>query len=1365
MIIRLSGLSLLLILSFSVFGQRYLVDLKKYSVEDGFSSRTMFRPFQGKNGFIWVGTNNGLDRFDGIRVKHYSSEALGLIKNTHLNLGEDDAGRVWISTSKKSLNLRVVVFDPITETSNPYSVITGDAPFDIRTIMALETGKEHLFFGIKNGAVYGLKNDQFSFIFKAAHSEPIYKIYQAPSGHLWVFQSNKIYRLNQEFEVVSTIERNRLIPFDRIQSVYEDGAGNIHYTSLIRSDAKKYGKFREYGAYFINGNKVALGIDKLYDVFAVVPGTLERMVVTIKPDGTSDELLILNTNNRVVARQPVFYASSLTYFDRSGNLWSPMDAGLINITIRNTIFKNYLTDLSTAHNVRYGARGIMELDEKHLLVNGGGPTYKVNLTDGSFSVFGPSFTFNNDFTHELGLTQRLDFERDGKGNIWITDQIFRVLRYHPKSDAFTEITYSDTLLSSIQQTRKPLPNYPIIHYKLLASATLGTWIGHDDGLSWVDEKSGTLQLVTNTGAMQPLSGASVVDIYENAQGIWLATTRGMYLFDAENVAIRKHYHSKGTGINRLPHDDFAHIYEDAAGVFWLASRGGGVIRWHPGSGDYTQYSDTTGLSNNVAYAVYEDHANNLWIPTNFGINCMDKTTGTVQTYQMNDGIPHPEFNTLSHYRGSDSTLYFGGLNGITAFHPKNAAKLFDLKQDFPIVISRIMRRAKKDGELEDITQVFSKTKTITLDPDAISLEIDFSYLDFSTMGDQQYNYKIDGLDANWTALTTPSIRLNALPYGQYNLLIRARESNKQWSEYFTFPLHIVAPFYKTIWFAIVLALLGIACVWLLLKWRTHRLMGKQMKLEQEVHKRTEKITEQSHKLQEQANALKALDQAKSRFFANISHEFRTPLTLIIGPTKAQLGKKGNNAGLTSNLETVLSNANQLLDLINQLLDLAKSENGQLELELVRVEIKPFLFKQVQSFLSMAETKGIQLILQGVEDFDAVLDVQKIQRVFDNILYNALKFSPEQSEIIINAFEKEGNCVIEIIDQGAGIPADQRDNIFKRFYQLSHKDTTEGSGIGLALAKEYVLLHGGKIQVENNMPIGTKFSVVIPDASNRVGRNEPVAIWEGAALPKPPESTQPRAQASKIREKELSILIVEDHEGVRGFIKSSFDENYQVYEAADGQAGLQTAKEVIPDLIISDVMMPKTDGVSMTKQLKENMLTSHIPIILLTAKASLENKIEGLDTGADDYLTKPFESEELVARVNGLISNRTNLREIYSKALVTPEDKSTLPMIEQRFLNLAEQDIRQNLKMEDYDVQQLSKALKIERTTLYRKLKALTGLNPTLFIRTIRLKKGKELLESNQMTISEVAFAIGFSSSEYFSKMFKKQYGSSPSVVR
>ncbi|PIB37293.1 hypothetical protein BFP72_18695 [Reichenbachiella sp. 5M10] len=522
----------------------------------------------------------------------------------------------------------------------------------------------------------------------------------------------------------------------------------------------------------------------------------------------------------------------------------------------------------------------------------------------------------------------------------------------------------------------------------------------------------------------------------------------------------------------------------------------------------------------------------------------------------------------------------------------------------------------------------------------------------------------------------------------------------------------------------------------------------------------QKIVERTAEIHEKSKQLEKMDQIKSRFFANISHEFRTPLTLIIGPTQL-LFEKAGNALERKTLQNILNNANILLDLINQLLDLAKSETSQLGLNSNYYESAPFFQTHIGRFHPMAQRKGIQL-LQAIDNFMIHIDERKVQRAFSNLLSNALKFSPDQSVITIKCFRENNHGIIQIIDEGSGIPITEHQNIFERFYQINPKDTTQGSGIGLSIAKEYIELHGGTLRVENNIPTGSKFIMRLPGAFP-LGTKQSLAIL----TPRPTSSTGKTLLDSSplLEEKKLTLLLVEDNELMLEYVKNCLPiHNYNILEASNGQQGIQLANKHLPDLIVSDLMMPVVDGITLTDTLKNQMSTSHIPILLLTAKAALSDKVEGLKSGADDYLTKPFEKEELLARIETLIQNRKKLQTFYQTPPneIGVQKEPTLQSMDQRFLTLLQQHIGDNISNEDYALESLCESIKMSRSTLYRKLKALTGLTPQLYIKRYRLQQAKELLKTTNLNVSEICFKVGFSSTSYFSTAFKQTYKQTPS---
>ncbi|UCH96347.1 MAG: response regulator [Candidatus Aminicenantes bacterium] len=571
--------------------------------------------------------------------------------------------------------------------------------------------------------------------------------------------------------------------------------------------------------------------------------------------------------------------------------------------------------------------------------------------------------------------------------------------------------------------------------------------------------------------------------------------------------------------------------------------------------------------------------------------------------------------------------------------------------------------------------------------------------------------------------------------------------------------------------------------------RTYKLEQEKLQLEQIVKERTKEIQEKNQQLEEMA-------ELKSLFFANISHEFRTPLTLIIGPLEQMLSYARSKEE-KKKLTLMLRNSQRLLGLVNQLLELAKFESGKMKLQTSRQNIIPFLKGIVASFELMASEHELDLTFHAEEAIDLYFDPGKLEEVIYNLILNAIKFTPAGGKITITAArgrDKEanfpsGSLDITVADTGLGIPANRLDHIFDRFYQVeaSYESKHKGSGIGLALVKELVEFHHGEIHVSSQCGenSGTKFIVRLPlghahlkndeivdlseipytgkthseirelyiaekEEKDRVygpGNDQKAAFKEGETAPKAPGKN--------------IILVVEDSAAVRDYIRSALEPDYLVKEAKDGREGIKKAQELIPDLIISDIIMPGVDGYELCRVLKNDVKTSHIPIIILTAKASEENIIQGLETGADDYITKPFNTRILMVRIKNLIDIRSQLQQNLRREMSLQPIKTSVSKIDREFLNDLQAAIDKNISDPDFNVDQLCKKLYMGHTTLYRKIHALSGETPTEFIRSYRLKKGAELLKRNFGPVIEVAFEVGFSSAGYFTKCFKKMFHQLP----
>ncbi|MGI9542162.1 MAG: hybrid sensor histidine kinase/response regulator transcription factor, partial [Cyclobacteriaceae bacterium] len=626
----------------------------------------------------------------------------------------------------------------------------------------------------------------------------------------------------------------------------------------------------------------------------------------------------------------------------------------------------------------------------------------------------------------------------------------------------------------------------------------------------------------------------------------------------------------------------------------------------------------------------------------------------------------------------------------------------------------------------------------------------------------RYQYRLRGFDETWSDWTVETKKdYTNLPAGNYQFLARAQNAYGKVSSAGTFTFEILAPWYNSTWAHVCYLLLAALFVFGIVHLRSAQLKRDKRKLEALVD---EKISE----IKRQAEKLKELDKVKSRFFANISHEFRTPLTLILGPLVDRLNKKLIPAD-RQEFEVMRRNAQRLQRLINQLLDLSKIESRSLKLQVSKGDIHFFLRAILSSFSSYAKQRNIQYeMLIPEQELQGYFDDDKLEKIIYNLVSNAFKFTADGGEITVSSQWRSDLLKIEVTDNGCGIPAHKLNAVFNRFYQTDDSPTRthEGTGIGLALTKELVSLHKGTVTVKSTPGQGSTFTITLPLKASAY-KDQKISK---EAIPRhslhvsrqihneietPPIDRITEATDAPI------VLVVEDHAELRHYIKSHLS-NYRVLEAANGSEGLTVAIKQVPDLVISDVMMPKMNGVDLLHSLKTNEKTSHIPVILLTAKADLPSKLEGFETGADDYLTKPFDAKELLARCQNIIEQRKLLRNKFSSTLVLkPKDIAITPT-DEVFLNKVMETVEKHLEDSSFSVEVFQQEVGMSRMQLHRKLKALTDYSTTEFIRVQRLKRAAQLLADTDATISDICYRVGFNSLSYFTKCFKEQYGKTPS---
>jgi signal transduction histidine kinase/DNA-binding response OmpR family regulator len=670
---------------------------------------------------------------------------------------------------------------------------------------------------------------------------------------------------------------------------------------------------------------------------------------------------------------------------------------------------------------------------------------------------------------------------------------------------------------------------------------------------------------------------------------------------------------------------------------------------------------------------------------------------------------------------------------------------------------------------------------------------------FEREAETSFSYKLVGFGDNWSEWTTESRKhFTNLDAGSYTFRVRAKNIYGVIGKEDSLSFKVLPPWYRT-WWAFLLFAIGFSAGFFLLlnaavKRRSIKLLHEKKRLEQVVADRTREIQIKNERLQEQSEKLKEMDEVKSRFFANISHEFRTPLTLIMSPLE-QLLSRTSDEGFKKSYRLMLRNSQQLLTLINRLLDLARFDSGKMKLQASYRDIVPFLQKVIASFRGLAEQK--QLIIksfdqtfskggwqpQPIEDMPPeagvflYFDAAKMEEVVSNLLSNAIKFTLPGGEIRVSIdTEAEKFARISVKDTGIGIPAGQLNNIFDRFFQAGKaKDRVgQGTGIGLSLVKEIILLHHGTIDVHSIEGKGTEFIIRLPMGKDHLGPDEivieqinPSERGQGEEVadmylePVGDINQSPEENEKVDSQEKTVILVVEDHDDMRHHIRGILEPGYGVIEAVNGKEGIALAKDVIPDLIISDIMMPEVDGYELCRVLKKDIKTSHIPVILLTAKASDKSVIQGLEKGADDYVTKPFNAEMLLARINNLIELRRQLQlKIQREKMLLPSEV-VVSNQDDLFLKEFRAAIEKNLTDEDFNVDELCKKLLIGRSTLFRKIQALTGETPNDFIQGYRLERGAQLLRENYGNVTEVAMAVGFGSAQYFAKCFKDKFHRSP----
>lgn len=1369
-----------------------------YNVNNGLITNSVEYVHVDKEGYVWLATATGLQQFDGYNFTNYlynSDDSSSISYNFISTISEDKKGNIWIGTLGRGLNI----------------------------------------YNKERGIFYHLKTDPNDTAFLTSNVIPRGRkvIAQDEEGYLWV---NTNFGLNK-------------IDFERqsAEHFHGDLAGDIIYDHdlkvlWIASDRLK--KF----------DTQTKKIEHFYINKELLPNMTIISSIVMDKDGliwlgTDAGILLFDKNSKEFYNFPGYMKFSgvksddsyswssrpisALYEDNKGYLWISIDKSLYRVNKQDGKHSLYTHENDNLNSI---------LDEKITGIYGnksgviwiaymGKGLSRVNISLKDFIHYRQ---ISGDPNSLSGNVVRSVYE-DKDLNLWIgmyNDGLNRIRPQNPyktihyKFDPANNRTINSNYVTAIYVDRA----------KRL-------WVGTFDKGFCFAENSNSLENLEFT-RFHFEDNLEVQDFKEDAAGrIWIGSQRGFYIYDPENNSLIQYgdldnqssemqeiniqsfiyeepnifriaswnrgvcklfinsdplltdvkrrdsliIYDKITDIHNSNIDNcFTTIFKDKNSTFWLGSNVNGLIKMVEKDNltEFFKYDKTKGAPDNSVYGIANDRDGNIWISTNHGLGKFNTETELFKCYYESDGILSSSFLWDAAFQNDDGKIFFGGINGLIAFYPE---RIFDDTTTYPVIISKLVVQNKevKIGDVINGRKILSKniqyTNSITLKYIERAFSLEFVSLNNLNAEETQYAYKLEGFDPEWiyTSFDRRYVTYTNLRQGTYQFMVKASNSDGVWNEKpAVIIIHVLPPWWKT-----TFALISFSFVFVLMLYWFRRLILMRARLIHEA--RYEQMKREKSE---------ELYNVKMQFFTDISHEFRTPLSLILAPLQKIITSYENDQKLTRQIELMRKNADRLLRLIDQIIDLRKIDLNKMKLDLGRGDIVRFVRELTSSFDEIARQRSITLAFYSdIDSHEIWFDEVKFEKILYNLLSNAFKFTPDRGKIEVSCrLLEKGNTGFQIIDgevpeteyfeimvrdNGIGIPSEQKGHLFERFFRIERHDSIirRGSGIGLALTKELVDLHKGRIVVESEENKGTCFTIQIPAGSKSWSDDQ--TLEKSGPKKSLTDLTQPfvlteeheyvnkysvnKSKMYRNKDNPL-ILLVEDEAEVRTFIRDYFEINYQICEAPNGNEGLEMAVRNNPDIIISDVIMPLMDGIEMCIKLKEDLRTSHIPIIILTARSSIEDKIGGLETGADAYLEKPFSIDLLEVQINNLLDNRKKLRDKFSKELVIKPSDIAITSVDAVFIQKAMDIVDKHISDHGFGSDEFCKEIGMSRSQLHRKLKALTSQPASEFIRTMRLKRAANLLRDSKLSVEEVSFRVGFNSPAYFTKCFKALFGKTPS---
>ncbi|UII23193.1 two-component regulator propeller domain-containing protein [Fulvivirga ligni] len=1354
---RLRGLHILLIVfcfaGLKSLAQEQAISFEHLTTANGLSQSSVMAICQDKNGLMWFGTRDGLNKYDGNKFTVYRNDPHNdnsLSSNDIVDLTVDTQGNIWVATYD-GLNL----YDAKTETFKRFLSDPNDTnSLSRNTIWSVEVMNEkEVWIGASVGL--NIMNTETGNIIRlfsendnsaSLSDSHIMEVFKDSKGNVWVGSAHGLNKLISRKDNEFKFKRyGGLLSDVYIQNIIEDKTGNIcigtKYNGLFllnpENDSIKHFTTDTDPLNIINNDVRALEVDNTGRLWI---GTYNGVSVYDHEKNSithayHDPLLPQSLSKNTIK---ALYKSS------NGSVWVGAYYGGINMWDKGNFNFNVLKQLPNGEGLKYNVVSSIVEDEDHLYfgTEGGGVSIK-NKENGTFSYITSS---NSDLASNNIKSLYINHVSD---ELWIGAfnaglSIFDIKKGHITGN------YAEANGLSNSSVYGAMP----YNDDLIFVSTFG------GGLNVYSKQTAQLKYVNsaNSGLTDDQIRCMFIDSKKN---LWLGTPNGLNMVTSEQIEAGE-YHFKHFFYNEESRsgEDVLTIFEDTKQGIWVGNKETGLHHME-GKGFATVnlfhgYENTS----NTIHAIIEDSNGNFWISSNNGIMRFNPETGGRKLFEESDGLVSNEFNNNAALKSSSGQVYFGGPDGVSYFTP-GAMESNDFTPHVVLTGLEIYNQDIMPGDTTGIlTSNMAMTKEVELAYNQANFTIDFALPSYINPEKNLFAYRMKGLEDEWTYTTATSANFIIQNSGNYVFEVKGANNDGQWSDSVTSLQVVITPApWRSWWAFLIYGVLICVALYLLFN-----IIQSRARLQHDLE-----LEYQAKEQQEKMN------QMKLQFFTNISHEFRTPLTLILGPLQQILQEyKGSNR-VFKQLVVIQQNANQLLKLINQLMDFRKLENKQTNLEAAEGNIVKFAREIFVSFKPYAKNGDYQYEFEASdEEIRAWYDRDKLERVFYNLISNAFKYTSEGGNIKVSLKKTDDHVEISVADSGAGIKEEELLKIFDRFYQVqsdSKQPYKQGTGIGLALAKGIVDLHKGEVQVKSKPGEGSEFVVILPLGNKHLSEDQIIKNFKDSEdlsnyttqlekLSNTPLSIDEESLVKK--ENQKTILVVEDNDRVRQFIIELLKGEYNILEAGNGKEGLQVAHTHDPDLIISDVMMPEMDGIEFCSEIKSDLKTSHIPFILLTARTSLIFKFEGLESGADAYINKPFNVKELQLRVTNLLRVVDHLKSKFkSDQGITPSE-ITISSIDEELLKQAIQIVNDNISNELFDISMFCTELGVSRTMLFTKIKAWTNLTPNEFILSMRMKRATQLLEQNKISIAQVCYQVGYKNPKYFSKTFQKYHGVTPS---